>query len=247
MVDLHCHILPEVDDGADSIDVSCEMAAIAADSGIDTIVATPHCNTRNEIKNYRSPFLDEQFRMLQEAFDFYHIPVRLLPGAEVLVRDDMDRLLSERRFYTLAHSKYLLTEFYFDEPPEVMDAELARIAGAGLVPVVAHPERYFAVNDNPELVRHWHDRGYVIQVNKGSLLGRFTEDAYDTAFWLLSERIADLIASDAHHFESRTPDMSELCMWLDDFFNDDFTKLLLEKNPRRIIENRPILRYSEGS
>lgn len=247
MVDLHCHILPDVDDGANTIDVSCEMAAIAAASGVDTIVATPHCNTRNEIKNYRSPVLDAQFRMLQEAFDFYRIPVRVLPGAEVMVRDDMAQLLSEQRFYTLAGSKYLLTEFYFDTPPEYINRELARIASAGFVPVIAHPERYFAVNNSPELVRDWHERGYVIQINKGSLLGRFTEDAYEVSRALLDMHIADVIASDAHHFETRTPDMSELCMWLEDYYSEDYIRLLVEHNPRRIIENLPVLYFHEGS
>lgn len=247
MIDLHCHILPDVDDGAESIEVSCEMAAMAADSGVDTIVATPHCNTRDELKNYRSSGLDNHFLMLQDAFDFYNIPVRLLPGAEILVRDDMQTLLSERRFYTLNRSRYLLVEFYFDEHPEYMDRELARIAAAGLIPVVAHPERYFAANDDPDIIRHWHNCGYVIQINKGSVLGRFTDEAYETACELLKDRIADVIASDAHHFEYRTPDMTELMVWLEDHCHHDYTQLLLEQNPQRIIGNKSILRYSEGS
>lgn len=247
MVDLHCHILPDADDGADSIDTALEMAAMAADCGIDTIVATPHCNTRNELKNYRSYALDEQFAMLQDAVDFYHIPVRIYPGAEVLVRDHMEQLLRERRFYTLAGSRYLLTEFYFDEPPEYMDAALAQIRSAGLIPVVAHPERYFAVNDDPEIVRRWHSLGYVIQVNKGSPLGRFTEEAYETSRLLLDSHLCDLIATDAHHFEMRTPDISELSAFLEDFYDEAYARLLLEQNPQRIIENKSVLRFSEGS
>lgn len=246
MVDLHCHILPGVDDGADSLDVSCEMAALAADCGVDTIVATPHCNTRNELKNYRSQSLIDRSRSLQAALDRYHIPVRILPGAEVLVRGDMPQLLADNCFQPIARSKYLLTEFYFDELPEVMDRELARIAAAGFIPVVAHPERYFAVGDNPEIVRRWYNRGYIIQINKGSLLGRLTEDAYDTAYYLLENHLADVVASDAHHYTSRTPDMSELCVRLEEQCDEDYTRLLVEDNPRRIIENRTVLRHSEG-
>lgn len=247
MVDLHCHILPDADDGADSIGTALEMAAMAADCGIDTIVATPHCNTRNERKNYRSEQLDEQFLLLQEAIDYYHIPVRLLPGSEVLVRGDMEQLLARRQFYTLAGSRYLLTEFYFDAMPDDMDSELARIAAAGLIPVVAHPERYFAVNDKPELVHRWRRLGYVIQVNKGSLLGRFTPEAYDTAQLLLSEHSVDVIATDAHHYEVRTPDITELSFFLSERCSKDYVRLLLELNPQRIIENRSVLRYHEGS
>lgn len=247
MVDLHCHILPGVDDGAESLDVSCEMAAMAADCGIDTIVATPHCNTRNELKNYRSQSLTDRFRNLQAALEHYRIPIRILPGAEVLVRGDMAQLLAENCFQTIARSRYLLTEFYFDELPEVMSRELGRIAAAGFVPIVAHPERYFAVADDPEIVRRWHELGYVIQVNKGSLLGRLTEDAYDIAFYLLDRHLADVVASDAHHYTSRTPDFGELCVLLEERYSEDFIRLLIEDNPRRIIENRAVLRHSEGS
>ncbi len=247
MVDLHCHILPGVDDGAEDLDAACEMAAIAAAVGIDTVVATPHCNTRNEIKNYSGQSLREKFHALQSAFDHYRIPVRVLPGAEVLVRGNMAQLLADRSFQTIADSRYLLTEFYFDEPPEFMDHELARIASAGLVPIVAHPERYFAINDDPEIVRRWHSRGYVIQVNKASLLGRLTEEAYDCAYYFLTEHLADLVASDAHHFTTRTPDLAELCVRLEEQYSEDYIRLLTEQNPRRIIQNQPILRRSERS
>lgn len=247
MVDLHCHILPGIDDGAEDLDAACEMAAIAAAVGIDTIVATPHCNTRNELKNYRSQSLTDRFRKVQAALDHYRIPIRILPGAEVLVRGDMAQLLRDNCFQTIAGSRYLLTEFYFDEPPEFMDHELARIASAGLIPVVAHPERYFAVNDDPEIVRRWHSRGYVIQINKGSLLGRLTEEAYDCAYYFLTEHLADLVASDAHHYTSRTPDLGELCVRLEEQYSEDYIRLLTEQNPRRIIQDRPVLRQSERS
>lgn len=247
MVDLHCHILPGIDDGAEDLDAACEMAAIAAAVGIDTIVATPHCNTRNELKNYRSQSLTDRFRKVQAALDHYRIPIRILPGAEVLVRGDMAQLLRDNCFQTIAGSRYLLTEFYFDEPPEFMDHELARIASAGLIPVVAHPERYFAVNDDPEIVRRWHSRGYVIQINKGSLLGRLTEESYDCAYYFLTEHLADLVASDAHHYTSRTPDLGELCVRLEEQYSEDYIRLLTEQNPRRIIQDRPVLRQSERS
>lgn len=247
MVDIHCHILPGVDDGADSLDAACRMAAIAAHCGVDTIVATPHCNTRNENKNYRLSALDEKFRALQNSFDYYHIPIRVLPGAEVLARGNMEQLLAERRFYTIAGSRYLLTEFYFDEPPEYMDDQLSRIASFGYTPVVAHPERYLAVNKDPEIVRRWFKRGYIIQVNKGSLLGMLTEEAYDTAYYLLSQHLVDLVASDAHDYEMRTPNLSELCIRLEEVISEDYIRLLVETNPRRLIENRSVLRPHEGS
>ena len=240
MIDLHCHILPGLDDGAGSLDTSCRMAAMAADSGVRTIVATPHCNTRNERKNYRSAALSEAFRDLQEELDRWEIPVRILPGAEVLVRGDFVRLLEEGRFLTLNRSRYLLVEFYFDENPGAMNMALRQVEAAGLVPVIAHPERYYAVQENPSLAEAWADRGWVLQINKGSILGDLGEGSYDAAALLLRRGAVGVLASDAHHFRQRSPHMGPLVEALEYRFPEIDPRLLLEENPRRIINNRTL-------
>lgn len=237
MIDLHCHILPGVDDGSDSPDTSCRMAAMAADSGVRTIFATPHCNTRDPRKNFRSQELDRALRRLQAELDRWDIPVRVLPGAEVLIREDMGPLLEEHRLQTLNNSRYLLTEFYFDEAPRFMTRQLAEIAGAGLVPVVAHPERYFAVQDAPELAEDWCRRGWVLQVNKGSILGDLGEAAYDTAALLLRREAVGIIASDAHDAERRNPHMGRLLDQMDRRFPALDPDRLLRRNPLRIVKD----------
>lgn len=213
---------------------------MAADSGVRTIVATPHCNTRDERKNYRSAALSGAFLDLQAELDRWEIPIRILPGAEVLVRGDFGRLLEEARFPTLNHSRYLLVEFYFDEDPGLMNRELKRIERAGLVPVVAHPERYFAVQDNPSLAEAWADRGWVLQLNKGSILGDLGEGAYDAAALLLRRGLASVIASDAHDFRRRTPHMGSLLEALHFRFPEIEPERLLVENPRRIVNNRTL-------
>ena len=238
MIDLHCHILPGVDDGAPSPDISLAMAALGADEGITTIVATPHCNTRDPRKNYKSAALSAAFRDLQDAVRAAGVPIRLLPGCEVLLRGDVGRLLDTQRLYTLAGSRYLLVEFYFDERPEVMDAALRTVRAHGYVPVVAHPERYFCVQDRPEMAARWYERGDILQLNKGSILGDLGERAYDVSRDFLRRGLCHVIASDAHHAAFRTPSFSRLLNELEYHFPAVPADLLLEENPRIIIQNQ---------
>lgn len=240
MIDLHCHILPGLDDGSDSLDTSCRMAALAADCGVRYIVATPHCNTRSEKKNYRSPTLRDGLDALQRELDRWRIPVRLLPGAEVLVRGDFENLLARNMLPTLNGSRYLLVEYYFDASADLMDRSLRAVREAGLVPVVAHPERYHAVQTQPHLAELWAEAGCLLQLNKDSLLGLLGEDSFDTASLLLHRGLAFALASDAHHFRYRNPDLTPLLAALDRRFPEADPERLLWTNPRLIIHNEPI-------
>ena len=240
MLDLHCHILPGLDDGAKDLETALEMAAMAADSGVTHIFATPHCNTRDERRNYRSPALIAAYSRLQEALDAVGIPVTILAGAEVLARGRFAEHLAAGDFMTLNGSRYLLVEFYFDETPDYIEDCLSAVESAGLVPVLAHPERYFCVQRAPELAQIWAERGRVLQLNKGSLLGDLGEDAFNTAALLLRRGAVSVIASDAHHFLRRTPHMGELLDVLAGRFPEVDPDLLLNENPLRIARDQAL-------
>ena len=240
MVDLHCHILPGLDDGSDSPDASCRMAALAADSGVRYIVATPHCNTRDERKNYRSQELAEAFQDLQAELDHWEIPIRILPGAEVLIRENFGRLLKENKLQSLNDSRYLLVEFYFDEEPAFMEAQLALAEDHGFVPVVAHPERYFCIQDNPSMAERWVEQGRVLQINSGSILGTLGEGAYDAAALLLRRELAAVIASDAHDYRRRSPGFLPLIDALERRFPAADPEVLLWQTPMKILRNEPL-------
>lgn len=235
MLDLHCHILPGLDDGAADLSVSLRMAALAADSGVTHIFATPHCNTRSEQKNFRDKRLIDAFTALQEQLDEAGIPVKILSGSEVLARGRFEEHLAAGDFMTLNGSRYLLMEFYFDEDPAWMEHCLHAAEGEGLIPVIAHPERYFCVQENPAAAGRWAERGYLLQVNKGSLLGELGEGAYLTAALLLRRGLAAAIASDAHDWRARNADMRPLYETLERRFPGVDPALLLEENPRRIL------------
>ena len=240
MIDLHCHILPGLDDGSDSPDTSCRMAAMAADCGVRYIVATPHCNTRDERKNYRSEALTQAFLDLQAELDHWQIPIRILPGAEILIRDNFARLLDEGRLLSINDSRYLLVEFYFDEDPGFMEEQLSVAEARGFVPVIAHPERYFCVQDNPSTAARWAERGRILQLNSGSILGDLGEPAYDTAALLLRWELVPVIASDAHDYRRRSTNLLPLIDTLGRRFPSADPEELLWRNPMKLVRNHTL-------
>ena len=243
MIDIHCHILPMSDDGSDSMDTSLLMARMAADSGVEKIIATPHCNTPRAVeKNFRDAPLAMRFVELIRRVRDAGIPVEILPGAEVLCMPNTPELLRKRQLVTLARTDYLLVEFFFDESIDYMDKMLSALAAEGVHPVIAHPERYSAVQHMPGVVERWFNTGYIIQLNKGSIMGRLGRGAEKTAGLILSRGLAHVIASDAHDTLVRTPGLSSLRNYVEDKFGFDYAQVLLEENPARICENRPPLR-----
>lgn len=243
MTDLHCHILPGVDDGAQDLAESLEMARMAAASGVRAIVATPHCNVpENQLKNYLdTPFL-EQFAQLRGAIEEEQIPLRLYAGVEVFCTPQIPDLLREQWLLPLAGSRYLLAEFYFDESPDLMHHCFHEISRQGFIPVIAHPERYEAVQRYPQLIQDWFAGGLIIQLNKGSILGKLGSRAQDTSRWILERGLAHVVASDAHGTRSRTPFMGELQRHLESNYPPEYARILLSVNPDRIVRNLAVLR-----
>ena len=242
MVDLHCHILPGVDDGARSLEQSLAMARIAWEGGTRALAATPHCGLPGGAGNFWGPELAERFGRLQEALAAAGIPLKILPGMEFFGGEDLGALYDNGRLMPLAGGRYLLTEFYFDESASYMTSVLEQARDRGLTPLVAHPERYEAVQRDPRVVERWFRLGYGIQVNKGSVLGDLGPGAEQTARDLLDHGLVHAVASDAHSHLRRTPDLSRVRRQLEQGWGPRYTSLLLEENPRRILEDRPLCR-----
>ena len=248
MTDIHCHILPGADDGAETMEDAVQMARMAAASGVRTILATPHCNLPfAEQKNYISTGLRDQFVALARAVKQALIPLAILPGAEVFCTPQVPELLDRRLLLGLAGSRYLLVEFFFDESPDFMNDMLRAIAGRGMIPVVAHPERYDAIQASTQLAQEWVRLGYVLQINKGSILGRLGRGAELAADRLLSDGLAHIAASDAHSPLTRTPELDELRRYLEQAYSPRYARLLLEQNPQRILSDLPVLPYGHAA
>ncbi len=241
MIDIHTHILPEMDDGAESMEDALTMADMAVQSGVDTLIVTPHCNAEGIFENYYDETYLDCYRNFEYALQQRKLPLTVLPGMEVYASEEVPELLNAGKLITLNHSRYLLIEFNFYEDTEFIEYLLWEILKAGYHPIVAHPERYPLIQRHPELVYGWLKAGASIQVNKGSLLGSFGYLARDTALELLEHRLAAVIASDAHSPYRRTTDLSEVYHMVQSFFGTRYTQLLFYENPRRIVHNLDLL------
>lgn len=240
MLDIHCHILPDFDDGSSSIEESVEMARMAFLSGVTDIAATPHFEGRPGFIEHTDT-IARRFDELTQALSQAQIPIRLHRGAEVLCLPETPLLATQHQLPTLGQGNYVLVEFFFDESYAYMDQMLSEIASCGYRLVVAHPERYGAIQRDPHLLKRWARQGFALQLNKGSVLGAFGGRAQQAAEEILSLGLAHLFATDAHSCHSRTPHVGALMDWAGECCDEDYAQILLQRNPRRILSGRPLV------
>ena len=243
MIDLHTHVLPGVDDGSTDMAMSLEMLFIAAESGVETLVTTPHCNIPGEFDNYADERLSALWDRLEREKDRVGIEIQLCRGMEVFATPDLPELLEERSVWTLNDTDYFLMEFAFDENPDFCWEVLENCADLGYRPIIAHPERYFFVQDDPQLAFEWCTSGYGLQLNKGSLLGSFGPDSQRTVERLMRHGLVACVASDAHRPDRRSTYMAEIRGFLEEEYGEEYMRLLLEENPARILNGEELLGY----
>ncbi len=242
MIDIHSHILPGIDDGAVDIYDTLEMAEMAVQSGVTTMIATPHGNMPGVYENYYGKAYVEAFQKAREAIAKEGIPLELLPGMEVYATYDLPEKLAEGRIVTLNESHYILLEFDFEEDPDFVSELLAKTAAVGARPIIAHPERYRFLQDNLQYAFEWQKKGYLLQINRGSILGRFGRQEKKTAHSLLRRELASIVASDAHGVTRRTPHMQDVRAELLEEYPHRYVEKLLKENPLGVCEDRLFLR-----
>ena len=240
MIDLHCHILPGLDDGARNEDDTLAMARIAAAGGTTEIACTPHCSTDDPYLPDRLRFILSATSHTSDLLEHAGIDLELHSGMELLCVTSPASLLAQGEFLTIGGSRYLLIEFPFDIRSAAISDAAATVRAAGLVPVIAHPERYFCVQWTPSIVAGWAEQGWLIQLNRGSITGGFGRDVFTAAEWILQRRLAHLVASDAHSADQRTPDLTEGYRWVARSCSRDYAELLFQDNPRRMLADHTV-------
>ena len=205
ITDIHSHILPDIDDGAEDIEESLAMAEIAVAEGIGGIICTPHA-----LRGYEEIIgeAEEARRTLREALGKRNIPLKLYSGFEVYIAEQFLDYESPEKL-TLAGGQNILIETDFDRVPECMEEALHLIRVSGLRPVLAHPERYLYLKKDFALCEMWKENGMLFQINAGSLTGLYGSAAQKMARKLLKKGFADFIGTDAHSAGRRAPRIQE--------------------------------------
>ena len=237
MYDIHCHILPGLDDGAFSLDESLAMAEIAAADGIRAICCTPHSG------GYTFDALVQTYRRFKEAVRSRNLPLQLYLGQEIYLGDDMHtqiRALQNGFPVTLNRSVYPLIEFHPLVHTQFVFSAVEELVSLGYVPVIAHPERYAFAAEDVHALGRLKKAGALLQLNCGSLKGMFGYASERVANDLLGRCEADFVACDAHSPYARTPRLRGAHAYISEQYAAEYADLLMYGNPQKLIHNRRI-------
>ena len=169
-----------------------------------------------------------------------NIPLQLYRGMELWASTDIVAKLSYGKLITLNRTKYTLVEFDIDEESWWIEAILKEMMLGGYIPVIAHPERYQCVQEEPNHLYEWRKLGALAQMNKESILGRLGRRTARTAELLLKHNLINCLASDAHHAYARTTDMTALNRYMENNFALGYREMLMQDNPQAILEGQPL-------
>jgi protein-tyrosine phosphatase len=233
-VDLHCHILPGVDDGPPAMDDALALCRMMVRDGFTDIVATPHMLGRWETSNVPAD-IRLAVTQLQQELDAHHIPLNIYPGGEVRIDERIPRLLQSDGILTLADGKrYLLLEL---PPVGRIDPAMVmpHFTAANVRVILAHAERYESLCEDHNAAAAWLDAGAALQLNASSLLGGTGQASMDAAWdWLGSGWIA-LIATDSHSVGSRRPRMAEVIDLIAKELDEATAKTVCIDNPAKVL------------
>jgi protein-tyrosine phosphatase len=208
MIDIHCHILPAVDDGAASLEESLAMARLAVEDGIEALLATPH--TLNGISRNTVSDILSGISGLEDALSAANIPLKIYPGAEAHLVNDMHLKTRNGEICTLNNNgRYVLIELPSHSVPAGIKQEIFDLKLSGITPIIAHPERNAVIQKNPDILGELIHMGALAQLTAMSVLGDFGPETGKTAKEFLESRLAQLIASDAHSARTRPPQLGD--------------------------------------
>ena len=239
MLDMHCHILHNIDDGPDTMYESLRLCETAVENGIEGAAATSHLYSCLEVAEYL-PRRNDRIKRLREEIGREHLPLKIYPGAEVFVDDDISRARGLDKV-TLNGSRYLLVEFEFHGlSARRLLYYLEVIYKMGLTPIVAHPERYSYLQQDHALVDYLVQRGVVFQVNADSLAGQTGFEEFDLAYRMARHNACSVIATDAHSHLGRSNDLLRLVRSFPPDIPRESLDYMLYKAPLAILSDEPL-------
>jgi protein-tyrosine phosphatase len=206
-IDLHCHILPAIDDGAANLAVSLGMARASAGAGVTAIACTPHILPG--LYNNSGSGIRLAVQQLQRALSEEGIPLRLVTGADNHMTPSFEEGIRSGHLLTLADSRYVLVEPPHHSAPVRLEDFFFGLLVAGYVPILTHPERLNWIKPNYPLIQRLVRAGAWMQITSGSLTGAFGRSAQYWAERMLDDGVVHLLATDAHDAKLRPPNLRE--------------------------------------
>jgi len=239
MIDFHNHILPNIDDGSRSLEMSLSMLDFASKQGITDVVNTVHYqHPKVETKLINYNFIKIEIKKLQVELDKARIPLKIHIGSEVYFLPNLLKLTTDL-LATFGNGKYMLIEFPVYQLPKIQRKILFDLKMAGVTPIIAHPERYKDVQDNIDIVTNWLESGCVIQVDAGSILGQLGSGAKKISEQIVKNGWCHIIGSDSHDNKKRNFNLLEAVNTVHNWIGNEVNTMVNE-NPKAVIEGKPI-------
>jgi protein-tyrosine phosphatase len=237
MIDLHSHVLPNLDDGAKDMEEALEMCHLAEGDGITVLAATPHFRP-TVYENGQEDILLAVSR-LQQELDREGIFLKLVPGVDILVSPEVIPFL-ERNPRLIFGGRYVLVEFPAQSIPPSIEAFFFQMRLKGITPIVSHPERNSDIQNDPKMLEGMVDKGALVQVTAMSLTGDFGDRARSTAFRMVKSGLAHVVASDAHSTRHRIPVLSKALRVLENLIGQEKARMMVEETPRKILQGESV-------
>jgi protein-tyrosine phosphatase len=237
MIDIHCHILPGLDDGPKDMGEALEMCRVAQRDGIRTIVATPHCE--NGVYHNQEKTIWPVLEQVREAIAQAGISIQLLPGADLHIHPEAVSFLRENP-RLLIGGRYFLLELPAQSIPPFTGNFIFESLLAGYVPILTHPERNSMLQNHPKQLEEWVEAGVVVQITAMSLTGDFGGKVRESALNLVRSGLVDVVASDAHSPKGRPPVLSKARMVLEEFLSFGMVQVMVEEVPEKLILGLPL-------
>lgn len=234
MVDLHSHIIPNVDDGSRTINESIEILNEAKKVGFSDVILTSHfILDYNETKAKELLILKEK---LQEKIE----GISLHLGMEIYIDEKIAELIQSKKVLTLAGSRYLLMELPLSNNVNYLDYVIYTLQNNNIIPVIAHPERYTAVQSDYKLVEEYIEKGCLIQSNYASILGYYGKQAQKTVKMLLKNGFINFLGSDCHRKNSIYPNIPKAIKKITKIIGKDEFYKISTVNPQKVLNNEEI-------
>ena len=240
-VDIHCHILPGVDDGSQTPEETKAMLQKAWDEGIQIMVATPHYHKqrgKNDIE-----LIKKQLLLTRKLAKEVHPKMQICLGMEIYYGEDVPELLKEGRVVSIRKSRYILVEFSpGDEFQYILNA-VRTLQMSGHTVIIAHIERYNCLRKDISNVEYLREMGAYLQVNTGSITGSYGRSVKKFLREVLKAHLVQLVGTDAHGSERRTPKMQEAYKEVVKRCGEEYADQIFGQNAKKVLRNEEIDEY----
>ena len=227
-IDMHCHILPGVDDGAESVEEMRAMLQIAYDEGIRCIIATPH---HHPARGHKPPeILRKRAVLLRDAAHAIDKHFRIYLGTEIYFGQDIPQKLKNKQVLTMNRRNYILVEFSPSEPFSYLYQSLQQLQMEGYEVILAHVERYHCIIDEPELAEQLRKMGILLQINAGSIIGESGRKEKKFVRDLMEENMVFCVGTDAHSANRRAPRMKKAAACVANKYGEEYMRRIFFSN-----------------